>query len=50
MTIVITALRGIAVCATLLVGYNMFTLAVVAMGKHVDYVPWLHFPLKFFFG
>ncbi|GEM_PF-6869441 len=43
-----TVLRGIAVTAALLVSYNMLIFVAIAMGKRVEYIPWLHFPLKLF--
>ena len=40
--------RGIGVIAAVLVGYNALIFVVIASGRHVDYVPWLHFPIKLF--
>ena len=41
-------LKVVAVWSTLLIFYNMWIFREEAAGKHTDYIPWLHFPIKAF--
>lgn len=41
-----TTLEGISIAAFLYFVANGITFAALMADKHVDYIPWLHFPLK----
>ncbi|MBV9159944.1 MAG: hypothetical protein JO019_05115 [Candidatus Kaiserbacteria bacterium] len=40
------AAKAVAVSTALLIGYNMLTFAYVAAGHKMEYIPYLHFPIK----
>jgi len=42
------SLKGLGLIASLWIGYNMLIFAAIASGRHVEYIPWLHFPIKVF--
>jgi len=48
MRIIKKGLEAFAVLSAMLIAYNVVTVAEIAAGKHLDYVPWLHFPIKWF--
>ena len=40
------AAKVVGVALVLLIAYNAVIFAEVARGKHMEYIPWLHFPIK----
>lgn len=48
MRTIVKGFQGIAVVLSVWVGYNMLIFGEIAMGHHMKYIPYLHFPIKVF--
>lgn len=48
MAMIVNGLKDVAVVSSVWIGYNMLIFAEIAVGAKVKYIPYLHFPIKFF--
>lgn len=48
MRTVIRTFEAVVAFSMIWAGYNMLVFAEIAAGRHMEYVPYLHFPIKVF--